>query len=109
MSFALTTQQIINETKTVTRRLGWWFLNRLDMIQAVEKCQGLKKGEKVKRLKTLIILSTYPERLNTITAEEVEKEGFKGKSPEWFIEMFCKHNNCLPDTVVNVIRFEYKR
>ena len=47
MSFALTTKQIEDETKDVTRRNGWWFLKPGDQIWAVEKCMGLKKGEKV--------------------------------------------------------------
>ena len=45
MSFALTTKQIEDETKDVTRRNGWWFLKPGDQIWAVEKCMGLKKGE----------------------------------------------------------------
>lgn len=32
MSFALTTKQIINRTKTITRRFGWWFLRPGDKI-----------------------------------------------------------------------------
>lgn len=46
MSFALTAEQIIQGTKTVTRRLGWLNLQPGDMIQPVNKCMGLKKGEK---------------------------------------------------------------
>ena len=45
MSYAMTTQQIIDETKDVTRRLGWADLRPGDRVQACEKCQGLKKGE----------------------------------------------------------------
>ena len=108
MSFILTKQQIIDETKTVTRRCGWWFLERLELVCAVEKGMGLKKGEKIKRLKTIVILSTFPQSLKLITPKEVEREGFPGKSPEWFIDMFCSsHKKCFPETIVNRIHFKY--
>jgi hypothetical protein len=46
MSFALTEQQILDGTKDVTRRLGWLFLKRGDLIRPVRKCMGLKRGER---------------------------------------------------------------
>ena len=45
MSFAMTTEAVRNQTKTVTRRFGWWFLKPGDMVQPVEKAMGLRKGE----------------------------------------------------------------
>jgi hypothetical protein len=45
MSFALTTEQVRNRTKTVTRRVGWRFAKVGDVVQPVVKAQGLKKGE----------------------------------------------------------------
>lgn len=36
MSFALTTSQIRDRSKTVTRRFGWWFLVPGDQVWAVE-------------------------------------------------------------------------
>ena len=41
MSFMLTTEQVRNKTKTVTRRLGWWFLKPGEIVNAVEKGMGL--------------------------------------------------------------------
>lgn len=35
------------------------------------------------------IVSVREERLGDITAADVEREGFPGKSPEWFVEMYC--------------------
>lgn len=46
----LTTDQVRNRTKTVTRRLGWKFLQPGDIVNAVKKGMGLKKGEKVEVL-----------------------------------------------------------
>lgn len=108
MSFMLTTEQFKNRTKIVTRRLGWWFLEHGDTVQAVEKGMGLKKGETVVKLGLIYIISTHPQQLDLITEKEVAREGFPGKSPEWFIDMFCKsHKKCTPQTLVNRIYFSY--
>lgn len=40
MSFSLTTDQIRGRTKTVTRRLGWRFLQSGDQVQACVKSRG---------------------------------------------------------------------
>lgn len=107
MSFSLTTDQILNRTKTVTRRNGWWFLKPADVVNAVEKAMGLKKGEKVKRICEIRIISTWAEPLNAITGDDVEKEGFPDWTPQEFIEMYSKHNRCLDTDPVNRIEFEY--
>ena len=107
MSFALTTKQIMDETKTVTRRLGWWFLKPGDIVWACEKCMGLKKGEKVKRLKKIRIVSTTPERLGKMTYGECYKEGFPELLPSEFIDMFTKRMGGDYFTIVNRIEFEY--
>ena len=58
MSFALTTNQVKKKEKTVTRRCGWWFLKPGDVVNAVEKSMGLKKGEKIARVATLATLTS---------------------------------------------------
>jgi len=50
ISFFLTTDQVQTKTKTVTRRHGWWHLKQDEILQAVVKCQGLKKGEKIDKI-----------------------------------------------------------
>ncbi len=107
ISFALTTEQFINRSKTVTRRLGWDFLKAGDVLCAVEKGMGLKKGEKVKRLGLIEVVSTWPEPLEAITAEDVVREGFPEMTPEQFVEFFCRHNHVDPSTIVNRIEFKY--
>ncbi len=107
MSFSLTTGQIRNRTKTVTRRNGWWFLKSGDIVDAVEKAMGLKKGEKIKRICQIRIISTWAELLNAITVDDVEKEGFSDWTPEEFVAMYSKHNRCLDIDPVNRIEFEY--
>jgi hypothetical protein len=108
MSFMLTTEQIKNRTKTVTRRLGWWFLNTGDILNAVEQCQGLKKGEKIKRLCQIRVVSTRMEKLYEVDRHDCVAEGFPNLTADGFVEMFCKsHKKCLPETPVNRIEFEY--
>ena len=106
MSFALTTPQFLDGTKTVTRRNGWKFLTAGTLICAVEKGMGLKKGEKVKRLGVIRITSVRREPLNAITQEDCIAEGFPDLTPEQFITFYAKHNKCKPDTLVTRIEFE---
>jgi hypothetical protein len=109
MSFALTTPQILARTKTVTRRFGWAFLRPGDLLQAIEKGQGLKKGERVRRLAVLRVLDVREEPLKRVRHPgEVQKEGFPELYPEKFISMFCRtHQGCHPDSQVRRIEFEY--
>jgi hypothetical protein len=107
ISFALTTEQFVDGTKTVTRRVGWRFLKSGDVLCAVRKCQGLKAGEKLDRLGKIRVTDLRRERLSEITPADVAKEGFFGKSPEWFIEFFCgTHVGCDRNTEVARIQFE---
>lgn len=107
MSFMLTTDQVRRSEKTVTRRLGWWFLRPSDIVNACEKCMGLKKGEKVVKIVQIRVKSSRPELLRYITQADVVREGF----PDWtayeFVRFFCKTHGCGPCEVVNRIEFEY--
>ena len=108
MSFMLTTEQVRKRSKTVTRRLGWNFLNPGDIVNAVEQCQGLKKGEKVKCICRIRIKSVrWGEPLYHVTKEECVKEGFPEMTPAEFIDMFKWHNNVSALCPVNRIEFEY--
>lgn len=106
MSFMLTKQQMYDETKTVTRRLGWWNLKPGDVVMAVEKGMGLKKGDKVVKIYPIEIIAAYPEPLHYITAQEVVREGFPELSIREFMTMFMNsHKGCKPETMVNRIEF----
>lgn len=108
MSFMLTTQAIIDRRKTVTRRLGWKFLKPGEIVNAVEKCQGLKKGEKVQRICQLRIVSVKRETLRGVTQRECEREGFPSMSPADFRDFFIKaHKGCDMATQITRIQFEY--
>jgi len=108
MSFAMTTDAILEQRKTVTRRFGWRHLKPGELVQPVRKAMGLKKGEKVERLGSPIrIISTRREPLNAITADDVVKEGFPGWMPAQFVDMLCEHYGCEPQAICTRIEFEY--
>ncbi len=109
MSFWLTKQQMRDEIKDVTRRLGWWFLKPGDIVNAMEKCQGLKKGEKQVLIYPIEIISTRSEPLFFITQKECVREGFPDMTPFGFVEMFCRANNCLSTAKINRIKFRRLR
>lgn len=108
MSFRLTTEQVRNETKTVTRRLGWWNVQPGEIVMACVQCQGLRRGQRVERIRPIRILSTQPEALLRITPEDVVREGFPDWSTADFIDFFCRANRCQADDVVNRIEFDYE-
>ena len=77
MSFALTTEQYRNGTKTVTRRMNWETLTKGDEFMGVEKGMGLKKGEKMKRLGPAAVVSVRREPLRRMI-DEPERQGQAG-------------------------------
>jgi len=107
MSFMITTDQIKSRIKTVTRRLGWNFLKPGEIVNACEKCRGLKAGQKVNKLCQIRIIGVRKELLNKITKSECVLEGFPDMNPEDFIFRFCALNNCKPSKIINRIEFEY--
>lgn len=108
ISFNLTQTQFLNQTKHVTRRLGWRYLKRGDILNGCEKCQGLRKGEHIKRLGQIRVVSVVREPLNTICEEDVIAEGFPEMSPGDFVRFFCAtHSGCEPETEITRIKFEY--
>ena len=107
MSFMLTTEQIRNRTKTVTRRVGWDFLTKGDIVNACVKCMGLKKGEKIEKICQIRITDVRWELLKDITQEECIKEGFPEKTPQEFIDMFMIYMGTHPSKMINRIEFEY--
>lgn len=116
MSFALTTPQLLAQTKDVTRRMGWLKLKPGSMIQPVKKCMGLKPGEKVEKLgKPIMVTVARREPLRAMLADlaygrfECQREGFPEMTPQQFMEMFCKtHKGCTPVSMVTRIQFAYE-
>lgn len=110
MSFALTTQQVRDQSKTVTRRLGWKTLQPGALLQPVVKGMGLRKGEHpIKIGGPIRVISVRREWLHEIEQqpEDCAREGFPQMQPSDFIEMFTRHNNCASGDKVTRIEFEY--
>lgn len=114
LSFALTTPQIRARTKTVTRRRGTFWSRVLkpgDLVQAVEKSQGIKRGGLV-RLGVIRIISVRVERLHEVgdagtDRDEARREGFPDLDASGFVAMFCKHMGGDPEQIVTRIEFVY--
>jgi hypothetical protein len=107
----MTTEAVRQRRKTVTRRIGWTGkLRPGDILQAVEKAQGLKKGEHVKPICLIRVVSVKREQLDNVYAYEGETaaEGFPDLTPHGFMAMFCKANRCETWRMVNRIEFEYE-
>jgi len=118
ISFQLTTEQVKNRSKTVTRRLGWKNLKAGELLQACEKCMGLGKGGKINRLAVIRVVSVRREQLKSMLPTktagsagygmlEALKEGFPNLGGKGFVAMFCEHMKCKPRTKVTRIEFEY--
>lgn len=107
MSFSLTTNQIRNRTKTVTRRIGWKNLRKGEIVNACVKCMGLKPGEKIERICQIRIVMVTKEPLSLCTNADAIREGFPAMTGREFVAMFCKNMKCKPDAMVNRIEFEY--
>jgi hypothetical protein len=118
ISFALTTEQVRNRTKTVTRRTGWKDLQPGTLLQPVVKGMGLKKGERVERIgRPIRIVSVRREPLFIEGHDrgdarygrmEAAREGFPTHvSYGEFVDFFLAHNGGARSQVVTRIEFEY--
>lgn len=113
ISFALTTQQIKDRTKTVTRRQGWLFLKRGEILNACVKCMGLQPGEQIERLGQIRVVDVRREPLDRMHMEkdygrlEASKEGFPEMTGARFVTMFMDHMGGRPEQEVTRIEFEY--
>ncbi len=113
MSFSLTTPQVRERRKNVTRRLGWLNAKVGDVVMAIEKGQGLKKGQHPVKIGPIRFTKVHREPLNTMTKNpaygmiEAKREGFPHLTGRGFVKMFCKHNRCTPRRKIGRIEFEY--
>jgi hypothetical protein len=113
ISFSLTEEQFLDDTKDVTRRLGWKFLKPGQRLMGCRKCMGLKSGESIVRLGEIEVVSVRRELLGAMQIDpsygrkEAIREGFPKMSGGQFVEMFCEHMKATPATVVTRIEFKH--
>jgi hypothetical protein len=101
MSVAMTEQAVLDRTKTVTRRQGWWLNKRgVRIIDAgnrltlCRKVMGRKPGQPLVRLTEVEVVSVRRERLDLLLTApaygkaEVALEGFPGMDPAEFIRRY---------------------
>lgn len=104
----LTQPQIADHSKTVTRRHGWRFLKAGDLLQGVNKAQGLKKGEHPVKLCVIRVERVTFEPLSNIDKYDLIREGFPQMTMDEFIDMFIKsHKGVYPRSQVTRIEFSY--
>lgn len=121
MSFALTTAQVLARQKTVTRRHGWKGLQPGTVLCAVEKGMGLRKGESVRRLAQIRVVSVRREPLRLMLDDldyglaEVAREGFTDHplvlgSPHAFVDFYRNAHpaSTRPDIDDDVTRVEFE-
>lgn len=106
MSFAATTEQFRDGSKSVTRRCGWTHARAGQRVLAVEKARAVRVEDRVE-LGIVEFVDVRREPLEAITAEDVVAEGFPGMTPEEFVTMFCRLNRC--ERNVSVTRIVFRR
>jgi len=113
ISFMMTTEQVRNKTKTVTRRDGWDFVKVGDILQGVEQCQGIPKGGSMVKLHRIRVTGTRWEPLDRLLKEpeygkaEMILEGFPRFTPMQFVTMYLKGAIDKASKEVNRIEFSY--
>lgn len=110
ISFSLTTDQIRDRTKTVTRRIGWKHAKPGMLLMACVKCMGLKPGDQIERLCIIQVVDVRREALSKIHYEGREgcaKEGFPDLQPHQFVGMFQHNMKCSETTPITRIEFRY--
>ena len=113
MSVALTEDAVVARRKTVTRRLGWMHAEAGQRLTLCRKVRGRRPGEPLVRLAEVEIVSVRREPLNTVTPEDVRREGFDLPGPprpadaRWFVDFFSAHMRCEPDVWVTRIEWRY--
>jgi len=73
ISFFITTDQVKQRQKAVTRRFAWKGIQPDQHLQGVNKCQGLKPGEHPVKLAEIIVLDSQWEPLNEIIKRPIRK------------------------------------
>lgn len=104
MSFEHTADAVRSGRKTVTRRLGWRFLKRGDVFEAVERARGVPRDQRVS-LGLFRVVEVRREPLMSMDWRDLSLEGFPRWGLDDFIADFCRINRCQPEEEVTRIQF----
>lgn len=117
MSVAMTVDAVRGRRKRVTRRAGWTFLRKGDVVTLCPKVQGRRPGQPLERLVDVEIVDVHPEPLGLMLpswgrpnygAQEVALEGFPGMDPAEFVrQYFTEPQGLGEDDSVNRIEWRY--
>lgn len=107
ISMAKTVAEVLDRTKTVTRRDGWRHIQPGDLLEMVVWDAWATERKPLRRLGVIRVVSVSRERLGDITPEEVAREGLPGMDPESFVELYCAPGKPDPDREVTRIEFRY--
>lgn len=112
ISFAWTEPQLVDGSKTVTRRIvrsdrsPWRRIKPGDRLRGVDKAMGLRPGQKPRTLAIIEIVDVRLERVDAIELDDCAREGFPEFSPLDFVAFFIKsHGKIGPDQLVARIEF----
>lgn len=130
ISCTATLPAILDQTKTVTRRLGWWTdrngrpaVQQGDHLTICGQIMGRKPGQPLIRYATVPVIDVTRERLDQITDADVDREGVTSEIWDWrldqvldgktpastfagsFVEWYCDTFGCGPE--VKVTRIEW--
>ncbi len=108
-SFRYTWPQMLDRSKTVTRRLGWRWAKPGTLVLPVYQAMGRRAGEPLVHLDWPIeVISSTWEPLQQITQADVVAEGFPDLEPAGFVVMFCNHMGGYPGDLVNRFHFRHR-
>ena len=114
LSVSLTEQAVIDRSKTVTRRLGWWrdkhdrpLIVPGDHLVLCRKVMGRKPDEPLVRLAEVEVVRINREPLLAISWADCVREGFPAMQPSEFVEFFTQAMKCEPTTIVTRIEWRY--
>jgi hypothetical protein len=118
MSVSHTEQQVIDRTKTVTRRKGWYrdrndrlILHVGDRLTLCRKVMGRRRPdgtvEPLVRLADVEVVDIARMQLRVHYEGDAAREGFPDWTWEQFVEFFCSTFGGDRDQVVTRIEFRY--
>lgn len=108
MSVSHTEPQVVDRSKTVTRRKGWTFLKPGDRLTLCRKVMG-RQGAPLVRLAEVVVVHVHRGPLSEIHQDIADpaREGFPSWSPGEFIEFFCQTFGGDEDQAVTRIEWRY--